>query len=72
MHVFKLNYNGDNNENVLTHLVITPSLTHPKLAGDDNTSLILFLQNSKHSWNNGSIWRNDADTKIGTTFPLSE
>lgn len=67
--VLKQNYNENNGINLLINLVITPSLTHPKVAEEDNTSLILFLQNSKHSWNNGSIWRNDADTNIGTTFP---
>lgn len=72
MPVLKPNCVQYNSINLLTNLVITPSLTHPKLAEDDKTSLILFLQNSKHSWNNGSIWRNDAETKIGTTFPLSK
>lgn len=40
---------NNNYVNLLTNLVITPSLTHPKLAEDDKTSLILFLQNSRHS-----------------------
>lgn len=69
---FKIKYDSINDINLLKNLVITPSLTHPKLAEEDNTSFILLLQNCKHSSNKGSIWRNDADTKIGTTFPLSK